>query len=158
MDNSNVMPINHNFGTATVTTAAETGKGGVKGALRGGLWTAGILGALGIGAMFFGPVGIGLGIISLLAAIPAGVYVGGIGATLGAAGGAYHGLNRVSKEQGAANVMQAQVAAYQAQAVATATENKYGFAAPGSQFNQAGSTVSAMQSEGRMDGAQLQRA
>ncbi len=157
MENMNVAPIDHGIASASVTTVSEAGRGTFNGFKTGGLWV-GLASAVGFGVAAFSGVG-ALGLIALgIAGIGATLFSAGAGSVIGAAKGTYNGVNRVRQEQGAANVMQAQVAAYQAQAIAAANDNKYNFPAQGSQFNEAGSTVNAMRTDGRVNGMQLQRA
>lgn len=158
MKETNVAPVNHNLGSATVTTAVETGKGGVKGFIKGSLIVAAITVAAvtGLGFLLGGIGGLlGAAVLGSILAIGTGLAGGGFGSVFGAIKGAAHGVSRVGQEQGAANVVQAQVAAYQAQAVAA---NKYNFPAQGSSMNQADTSISSVQSDGRIDGLQLQRA
>lgn len=182
MDNMNVAPINHGVVSATGTVAAGTAGGFVKSGLKTMAWFIGIgavvgalamTGLLPLGAIFTGSAGAGGAIASTLGflgnaalggllggtvASLVSIPFGGIGAAFGALKGGSHAYRQVKLEQGAANAMQAQVAVYQAQAIAASNDNKYNFPAQGTQFNQAGSTVNAMQADGRVDGMQLQRA
>lgn len=185
MDKNEVLPISHNIGSATATTAVEAGKGTVKGFFKGGLLGAGltiggaalasflVVGGIvgGIAAAFgaaFLPVfliaGLLAGVTGGVIASPTAVGVAGFGAALGSAVGVVkgtaHGINKVGREQAASNVMQAEVTAYQAQAQLAAAQNKYSsFPAHGSPMNPAGASISNMQADGRVaSGQQLQMA
>ncbi len=90
--------------------------------------------------------------------------IAGFGGLFGLVGGTSRGISKISQEQSAANVMAAQLSAYQAQAMNVAppapTVNKYDFPAQGSAFNQASSTINAgsLSNEGPLNAAGLQRA
>lgn len=182
MDNMNVAPINHGVVSATGTVAAGTAGGFIKGGLKTMAWfilVGGVVGALAmtgilpLGGLFVGSAAAGGAIASTLGflgnaalgtvlggavASLIAIPFGGISAALGALKGGSHAYQQVKLEQGAANVMQAQVAAYQAQAIAASNDNKYNLPAQGTRFNQADTNISAMQADGRVNGVQLQRA
>ena len=174
MEQQNVAPVNHGVLSSTGTVAIGTAGGAAKGAVKAGAgWIVGltVLGSIvgagiftlatgGVGgllpAIMFGATG------GLVTGVLSSPFAGVIGAAVGGIMGAGKSVRQVSAEKGAANTVQAQVAVYQAQAqaeaMAASNDNKYQFPPHGSRMNQAGSTVNAMQADGRVDAMQLQRA
>lgn len=172
MEQQNVTPVNHGVLSSTGTVAIGTAGGAAKGAVKAGAgWIVGltVLGSIvgagiftlatgGVGgllpAIMFGATG------GLVTGIFSSPFAGVIGAAVGGVMGAGKSVRQVSAEKGAANTVKAQVAVYQAQAeaMAASNDNKYQFPPQGSRMNQAGSTVNAMQADGRVDAMQLQRA
>lgn len=174
MEQQNVAPVNHGVLSSTGSVAIGTAGGAAKGAVKAGAgWIVGltVLGSIagagiftlatgGVGgvfaAMIYGAVG------GSIAGILSSPFAGVIGAAVGGLMGAGKSVRQVSAEKGAANTVQAQVAVYQAQAqaeaMAASNDNKHQFPPQGTRMNQAGSTVNAMQADGRVDGMQLQRA
>jgi hypothetical protein len=159
MENIDVAPINHNALTATSSVALGAAGGAAKTGITWGAVTFGLLTVSGIilGALSGGLLpAIGLGLVGGFGGLLVGPFVGAIASAFGGFSGAVKSANRVTQEKGAANVIQAQVAAYQAQGMA---ESKYNFPEQGSVMNPAGITsLSAAQVEGRVNGQQLQRA
>lgn len=181
MSNENIMPVRHGFISGTATTAAEAGKGAIKGMVKGGLMglaTMAVLGAAIVGGSAFL---LGGGIVGLLVAAPIGAIAGGlsglvvggplaagIGTVLGTVFGVNRGMDRVGNERGAATMLDAQLQAYEAQAMAaqqatiinapSAANNNYPTA---STMNQAGTQIQrgTSQDMGMINGAPaLQRA
>lgn len=192
MENDNITPIHHGALSSVGGTAAGAVGGGLKagaktvlavaaiGALVGGLWGLGVLGAIG------GAMGISGGtVISTIFGVGLGGVLGGaLGlfaspatATIGAVRGGNRAANRIRDEKGAATVLDAQLSAYQAQAYAaqqqpatiyapSASNNTTispGAGAPVSQYptmNQASPRINAdsAQNLGTINGLQLQRA
>jgi hypothetical protein len=181
MEQQNVAPVNHGVLSATGNVALGTVGGGIKYMAKTVLWCVGIGAVIGVLAAtgvlplaavttgtvagtFWSTIGnvvLG-GSIGGLVGAAASTLVAPIAGLVGAGKGAVHSTNRVSQEKGAAKAIEAQVAVYQAQAqaeaMAASNDNKYQFPPQGSPMNQAGSTVNAMQADGRVDGMQLQRA
>ncbi|MDX2094665.1 MAG: hypothetical protein SFW64_01805 [Alphaproteobacteria bacterium] len=179
-NNDYVAPVNHGVLSSTGSVVLGAAGGAAKSIGKMALWTIGIGMVVGVLA-FTGPLGamiasvsssVGTGSILLGALkVAGGLLVGGGAGALvttvfsplvglvGAGNGATKAHERVSQERGAAHALEAQVAAYQYQAMAQANDNnKYNFAAQGSPMNPAGTTISAMQADGRVEGQQLQRA
>ena len=80
--------------------------------------------------------------------VPAALVAAPLAGLVGGGKGAIHATHRVSAEKGAANAVQAQVAAYQAQAqaeaiAASAPAAKYDFPPQGAPMNQAGTKLFA---------------
>lgn len=180
-EQNQTVPVRHTMLSGVGSTTAGTVGGAVKGGVSGWLIATGICAVLGA-ALFTGGFGLGLGSAMLWQGIGGAALVGGIGAftvgpfvgmLTGAFGGVKGGTQaaeRVSREKGAATMLDAQVAAYQAQAGAAQTnvytaplannDNKYNFPASGSAMNPAASSIQASSAEnlGVVDGQQLQRA
>lgn len=180
----NAAPVNHGVLSSTGNVVGGTVVGGVKSgvktyitttlvcaALAAGITllsiaTGGVSGFFALGTvsnvvgqtLLFGTLGglVGAAVIAPFTSIFGGLF--------GAVKGGSDAADRVRNEKGAANVVQAQVAAYKAQAQAEAlgasndNQRYNSFPAQGSPMNQAGSTVNAMQADGRVDGMHLQRA
>lgn len=182
MEQQNAAPVNHGVLSSTGAVAIGTVGGGFKAVAKTALWcigigaVVGVLAATGIlpiasvasgsiAATFWGTVGkvvLGTAVGGGLGALAA-TAIAPVAALFGAGKGAVHASHRVSAEKGAANVVQAQVAAYKAQAQAEALSasndnNRYNFPPQGAPMNQAGTRISAMQADGRVNGMQLQRA
>jgi hypothetical protein len=132
MQNETIMPVRHGLISGTATTAAETGKGALTGLVKGGLiglGTMAALGALALGGATLALGGgfawaVGLGLVGALGGGITGLSIGGplaagIGTLVGTVFGAKHGIDKVSNERGAATMLDAQLAAYQAQAMAS---------------------------------------
>jgi hypothetical protein len=195
-----IIPVRHSTLSGVGSTAAGTVGGAVKGSIKAAaLWIVGfaVVGALLSVMITTGALPAILGMeLAKVAAVEAGkVTLGSIvgsaaitgicagvvgaltsgfpavfGGLFGGVKGGAHAAERVSKEKGAATVLDAQVAAYQAQSgigqtnVYTAplatNDNKYNFPAQGSSMNMAGSSIQAdsAQNLGLVDGQQLQRA
>lgn len=180
MSNQTINPINHGVVSAAGHTAGGAVVGGLKlgaktilytagaFALFGGLWGAGLLGAVGIagGTMVNTMIGVvGGGVVGTFL----GSFVSPFTATVGAAKGGSQAYDRVREEKGAANMVKAQLQGMQMQAMAersapttvyaptAVNDNKYGSA---STMNLADSNIQAasVQLDGRAAGAQLQRA
>ena len=140
-DMNNVAPVNHGVLSATGNVAVGTVGGAVSSALKVALWCIGIgvvvgvlaaTGVLPIAAAVGGAGGGGVASAfwgTMLKVVAGTVVGGGLGAvlaavlspfaaTFGAGKGAINASHRVSQEKGAANVLQAQVSTYQAQAQA----------------------------------------
>ncbi|MFM9890866.1 MAG: hypothetical protein ACKVOE_09570 [Rickettsiales bacterium] len=149
-------PLNHGALSATGTTVSEAAKGGLSGLWKGGL--IGLLAPIGIGMAVLAGGGLlfsaSLATLGTLAAIGAGVgAIGsfwttgiglGIGTLFGTVKGATRGIDRVSGEKAASQMMSAQVEAYKAQAQTAGTNiyapqvsNKYGFPDQGAAMNPA---------------------
>lgn len=182
MEQQNVAPVNHGVLSSTGTVALGTVGGGIKSMAKTVLWCVGIGAVIGVlaatGILPFAAVTTGslaAGFWSTVGNVVLGSVIGGgagallstvaapVAGLIGAGKGAMRSTNRVSQEKGAAKAIEAQVAVYQAQAQAEAMaasndNNKYQFPPKGAPMNQAGSTVNAMQADGRVDGMQLQRA
>jgi hypothetical protein len=173
-----VTPVNHGVLSAGATTAYEAGKSGLKGMVAGlfsGTAIGASLGAVGALGLVFGSITTlaGLGAIGagVLAAGAAGAVIGtaamllppvrialvGLGTAIGLVKGASKGMERVSQERSAADMVNAQVQAYKAQTMATGVPVTK-FAAPYS-ANEAPSLIQAgndnLQYDGRVAGAQL---
>jgi hypothetical protein len=131
----------------------------------GALGTTATIGGVLLGAvsstLTFAAIGATVGTLAMFLPFISGPLLA-LGMGIGLVKGTSRGVERVSQERGAANELNAQVAAYQAQAMAQAPANdnkdKYGFAPQGSHMNPAGSTVSAMQADGTLAGQQLSAA
>ncbi len=185
MDNNYVAPVDHGVLSTTGSVAIGSAAQGVKAAANTwGVTTVttavigGALGALVIGGIAaLTPIGfVGVAILGGLGALggaAAGGITGGttiapflaaIGGAFGLAKGGVDAFDQVKAEKGAANVMQAQVAAYkaqaQAQAYAAANDNKYNFPAHGSAMNPALASIQAdsAQAMGSVAAQGLQRA
>jgi hypothetical protein len=180
MQDETIMPVRHGVLSGTATTAAEAGKGGLSGLFKAG----GITFLAGAGLTVIGTTALALtstfsipavlGVIAVaglgtIATVWATGFAGTIGGVVGGVNGASRGAHRVSQERGAATVLDAQVAAAQAQAVSAQTnvyahsasnDNKYNFPAQGSAMNQAATTFQkdGASFEGRAADQQLQRA
>lgn len=172
MSNNDVIaPVPHDALSSVGTTAAEAGKGGLKGALWGvaGGAVLGVGLAVTAGVVLSGGWAVA-GVIAALAATPFIIIptVTGLFSAIGIGFGTAHGVHKVSQEKGASEMLQAQVAVAQAQAAAMApqtnvytapsSENKYNFAAQGSAMNPAASTIdtSTAQNMGRTASAERQ--
>lgn len=178
MQNETINPVRHStLGTVSGTTLGAVGgglKSGAKtlgylaigGAVIGGLIGAGVFGAVGVGGWAIAQTLAGVvggGLVGGLAGLFAAPIAGGIGAVTGGSRAA----TRIREEKGAANMLDAQLSAYQAQALAsqqattiyapTAANNNYPSA---STMNQAGSQIQAATAQdlGTINGMQLQRA
>lgn len=183
MTNETINPIHHStLGGATSTAAGAVGgglKAGVKtllavvavGAVIGAVWATGGLGLLaGEAAATFSGI-LGDGILGALAGAAGGGLVGifaaPIAGLVGGISGGSRAATRVREEKGAANMLDAQLSAYQAQAqamqqattiYAPSAANNNSF--PASTMNQAGSRIQAdtAQNLGTINGLALQRA
>lgn len=161
MDNRNVAPVNHGILSSTGTIAGGAAGGFIK---QGAIWYAGttlLVAGAGIvaGIMTGGLLGVAIGAAGIFTGgWVAGPFVAAIAAGFGGLGGALKGNDRVRAEQGAANELQAQKEIYQAQIIAQNNAKTYNFPPQGSAMNPAGTTISAMQPQGLVDGLQLQRA
>ena len=169
-----VVPVHH----STISGVSATAVGGIKGAIKGGIGgylTTTLLCVAAGAAICAGPMG-----WSLLPGIIGGGFLGGLAATvviaptvgtltsiIGAARDGSHAAHRVYLEKGSATMLDAQVAASQAQAsmqtnvyAGPGADNKYNFPAQGSALNPALSSVQAdsAQAQGVVSGQQLQRA
>ena len=170
MDNMNVAPIDHGVLSTTGSVAAGAVGSGIKnGAIGWGIGTigsaliGGLIGAFGFGAILTSwPVLLGVVAGGLIGSTIVGPFIGAIGASVGAVTGSAHALNQVKAEKGAASVLQAQVAAYQAQtqAYAPANDNKYSLPEQGSAMNPASASIQAdgAQTFGPINAQGLQRA
>lgn len=179
MSNETINPIHHStLGAATSTAAGAVGgglKGGVKtllytvaaGALIGAIWMSGGFGLLPAAAS--GVLGniVGGSLLGGLAGTFVGAFAAPLGGLVGGLRGGSHAAARVRDEKGAANVLDAQLSAYQAQAqamqqattiYAPSAANNNSF--PASTMNQAGSRIQAdtAQNLGTVNGLALQRA
>lgn len=175
-NNDYVAPVNHGVLSATGSVALGAAGGAAKSIGKTLLWTIGALALVGFlwgsgllamgaallpesvvaaGGGFSAAGGLGVGTLLGIIGIPVGAFFGAFTGLFGAGKGAVDAHERVSQERGAAQALEAQVAVYQAQAN---DNNKYNFAAQGSPMNPAGTTISAMQTDGRVNGQQLQRA
>lgn len=180
-----IVPVNHDFMSSVGTTTLSAGRSGLSGLFKGAV--SGLVIGLGLtatavigfGILAFtapGLLAIGAGIASIVSLIggvaATGVAMGGfgaIGSAFGLIGGGLKGIQRVGHEKGASEMLQAQVAAYQASAVspsaqttiyAPASGDKYHFPAQGSAMNPAASSIQAdsVQDMGLVNGQQRQRA
>lgn len=168
MEQQNVAPVDHGVLSATGNVALGTAGGAAssmgKTALYaiGGFALLGFLvgtGALGGALALFGTgagsvlstIGYTLGFGAFLG-VPAALVAAPLAGLVGGGKGAINATHRVSAEKGAANAVQAQVAAYQAQAQAEAIAAaasaqapaaKYDFPPQGAPMNQAGSKLFA---------------
>lgn len=178
MSNETINPIHHStLGGATGTVAGAAGgmlKSGFKalaftvgaGVLVGALWGAGVFAGVGIAGgtiintLLGGALGGVLGFGASYVTAP-------IAGTIGAISGGTRAADRIRDEKGAANMLDAQLSAYQsqAQAMQTATTiyapsaaNNNSF--PASTMNQAGTRIQAdtAQNLGTINGLALQRA
>lgn len=173
MQNDNINPIHHGaFSKATGTVAGAAGgalKSGASGYLKTTLVTGLVVGGIaatmaltgGLGAVGFGALGtlsnalVNFGIFgaigTAIGAFTTGIVGGGIASWIGAVKGGSNAATRIRNEQGAANMVDAQLSAYQAQAYAasaapttvyapSAANNNYPTA---STMNQAGTKVQA---------------
>lgn len=165
MEQQNVAPVDHGLFSATGNVALGTAGGAAssmgKTALYaiGGFAFLGFLvgtGALGGALALFGSgagsvlstIGYTLGFGAFLG-VPAALVAAPLAGLVGGGKGAVHATHRVSAEKGAANAVQAQVAAYQAQAQAeaiaasAAPTAKYDFPPQGAPMNPAGTKLFA---------------
>ena len=189
MSNENINPIHHStLGGVTQTAAGAAGgalKSGLSGYLKTTLATGLVVGAVaatialtgGLGALGWGAAGtlgnaaMNFTVFGLVGGVVGAFTTGPVGGAIGSWFGGFHGganaAERVRNEKGAANVLDAQVSAYQAQAVAAqqattiyapSAANNNSF--PASTMNQAGSKIQAdsAQNLGTINGMQLQRA
>jgi len=180
MTNETINPIHHStLGGATQAAAGVAG-GAAKGAAKGWLGTMGVfilggaligflVGTAGIGTLATGAIAgpiIG-GLLGGVAGWVPSQLGGGLGAILGGLKGGSNAANRVREEKGAANMLDAQLSAYQAQAqamqqattiYAPSAANNNSF--PASTMNQAGTRIQAdtAQNLGTINGLALQRA
>lgn len=179
MSNETINPIHHStLGAATGTVAGAVGGGlktGVKtllytvaaGALIGAIWMSGGFGLLPAAAS--GVLGniVGGSLLGGLAGGLLGSFAAPIGGLVGGITGGNRAASRIRDEKGAANMLDAQLSAYQAQAqamqsattiYAPSAANNNSF--PASTMNQAGSRIQAdtAQNLGTINGLQLQRA
>lgn len=151
MANEEIAPVKHGMLSTAGTTAAETAKGGLYGALKGvGIAAAIAAGVVGGGALLIsGSLAAaawfagGAALVSLVAA----PYTAGAGLLFGGVTGASRGLRTVSQEHGAATSMEMQIEAMKAQSQAMAAEaqmnRNYGMPSQGSTYNQAASKIDA---------------
>lgn len=178
-----VVPVNHDVMSSVGTTVMSSGKSGLSGLLKGAVGTF-LIGTLLTVAATVGVAFLSTATLGGVLAVGATAVVGGlltwgattVGATLGSAiglvGGGLDGIRRVSHEKGASQVLQAQVAAYQAAAASqtaqtniytspmATNDNKFNFPAQGSAMNPASASIQAASAEaqGVVNGQQLQRA
>lgn len=164
MQNETINPIRHGVISGATQTTAGVATGAVKTGVKSWLGSMGTFIAIGavvgftIGTGGLGTIATGAiagpiigGLVGgLVGIIPSG-YIGGLGALIGGFTGGKHAVERVSAERGAANMLDAQLQAYQAQAYAasaapttvyapTAANNNYPTA---STMNQAGTKIQA---------------
>lgn len=191
MQNETISPINH----GVISGAGQTAAGALGGAVRTGTSTylktalastvigAGLFVVIGLtggvgalaagGSAFSGILGNALGgslVGGLLGGLVIGPFAGSLGGIFGAAKGGSDAAQRVREEKGAANMMQAQLSAMQAQALANQAspitisapeaynDNKY---ASASTLKLAPTTIQQgadAQLDGMVHGAALQRA
>lgn len=138
VDKDEALPVEHGFVGSTAITAAESGKGLIKGA-GDGLWRGALIGGLLTGLLWGG---LAFGVMSLIALVPfltwlapaapvVGIVVGGVtaisGATVGgligtpagAAVGTVHGfgagMDRLGRDQAAVQVARSQEKTAEAQ-------------------------------------------
>lgn len=188
MEENYAAPIRHSGLSAAGSTAAGAVGGGLKtglktygttviataviGAVLGVLIATGGFGLFAVGTGMLGTAfwgGIGGGLLGGLGgALVIGPFAGMFGGLFGAAKGGSHAAHRVREETGAAQVLDAQVQAYQAQALAgqsapmniyaPSNDNKYNFPAPGTPMNPALASIQAdsVQNQGRLGAQQLQ--
>ncbi len=185
MENNNyVAPVDHGILSSTGAVAGGAAVGFLKNGLTTLAWCVGIgivvgaLAATGVLPMasLFGGGELAAGFLPLIGKILVGSAVGGLAGTavgmvggtitsaVGAVTGAGRALDQVKAEKGAANVVQAQVAAYRAQAQAQAyaaandNSNKYNFPVHGSAMNPAMASIQAdsAQNDGPINGRNLQ--
>lgn len=179
MSNETINPIHHSTLGGAAHTATGAAGGAIKGAAKG--WGATMLGFVVAGAaigLFLGTGGtaavtwaVGGPILGAIGGAIVGWFPsqlgGGIGALFGGLKGGVNAADRVRDERGAANMLDAQLSAYQAQAMAmqsattiyapsAANNNSF----PASTMNQAGSRIQAdtAQNLGTINGLALQRA
>lgn len=186
-NNDYIAPVDHGFLSATGSVAVGALGGAAKSVAKTSIvWTgisvlAGVVLAVGVPALLLGTGGIA----AVFGAAPVLSTIATLGlATVGAVGGAVSGVaesaflapiiglfgagkgaskasERVSLERGAAKQMEAQIAMYQAAAMAQANDNnKYNFPRAGMSMNAAAPTIQAdsVQNLGPVNGQQLQRA
>lgn len=179
-NNEYVTPVNHGVLSASATTAFEATKSGLKGMVTGlfsgtvigatlgavgalgfGLMTGSVvtlagLGAIGASVLGAGVIGAAVGTVAMFIP-PVGMALVGLGTAIGLVKGTSKGMERVSQERSAAEMVNAQVQAYKAQAMATGVPVTK-FAAPDA-LNEAPSLIQAgndnVQYDGRVAGAQL---
>ncbi len=178
-NNEYVAPVNHGVLSATGNVAVGTVGGALKSTAKMIMWCVGggaVLGVLAFtGLLPLGAIAGALGSTgawSLVGNIVGGTVVGGlIGATIaavaspiaavfGAGKGVLNSAERVSQEKGAARMMEAQMAVYQAQAAAQGNgASKYNFPAQGSSMNPASARIQndSVQNFGAMNAPELQR-
>ena len=180
MSNETINPIHHGAVSGVTQTAAGAAGGAAKAAAKG--WGATMLGFVVVGAAIGFVVATGgTGAVAswavggpILGALAGGLIgwfpsqlVGGVGALFGGLKGGSNAAGRVREERGAANMLDAQLSAYQAQAqamqqattiYAPSAANNNSF--PASTMNQAGSHIQAdtAQNLGTINGLALQRA
>lgn len=169
MEQQNVAPVDHGVLSATGNVALGTAGGALSSIGKTALFTIGGFALLGFlvgsgllgGALALFGTGAGAGGVTttILSTLGFGVLGGAASVVLaplaglvGGGKGAVQATHRVSAEKGAANAVQAQVAAYQAQAQAEAIAAaasaqapaaKYDFPPQGAPMNQAGSKLFA---------------
>jgi hypothetical protein len=184
-NNEYVAPVNHGVLSATGNLAVGTVGGAVNAVGKTTAWTmglnvlvgalAGIILAAGGAALFTGSAiaaftGWPLLITGALATagsvsgvvsgLVESAFFAPIAALIGGGKGASRTLERVSQEKGAARMMEAQVAMYQAQAAAQGNgASKYNFPAQGSSMNPASARIQndSVQNFGAMNAPELQR-
>lgn len=191
MQNENINPIRHSaLGTVSGTAIGAVG-GGIKSGVKTWVYTAAITalafgataavvaftGGLGTGAaaLTFGTISnalanfVGFGLVGgAVGGLVVGPALGVFGGAIGTVRGGTQAASRIRDEKGAANMLDAQLQAYQAQAYAasaapttvyapSAANNNY---ATASTMNQAGTKIHAdtAQDLGTINGMQLQRA
>lgn len=180
MQNETIMPVRHGLISGTATTVAETGKGALTGLVKGGLIGLGTMAT--VGALLAGGAAFMLsaGIVPIVLASAAGalgggvtgMFVGGplaagIGTVVGTVFGVKRGVDKVSNERGAATVLDAQLSAYQAQAMASQQATTI-YAPSAANHNYAGASTNNQaplsiqggtgMDMGTINGMQLQRA
>lgn len=164
MEQQNVAPVDHGLFSATGNVALGTAGGAASSMGKTALYAIGgffVLGLL-VGSGFIGgalalfgsgagsalsTIAYGLGFGAFLG-VPAALVAAPLAGLVGGGKGAINATHRVSAEKGAANAVQAQVAAYQAQAqaeaiAASAPAAKYDFPPQGAPMNQAGTKLFA---------------
>ncbi len=175
MENDNATPVNHGLLSSTGTVATSSIGGGISAGAKTALYTIAGFAAFGF-LVSFGPVasllslGGGGGVFGTVAytlgfgalGVGASFITTPLAAAFGFGKGAVDGSRRVAQEKGAAKAVDAQMQFIQAQSqmqgMAPVNDNRYNFPAQGTRLNQAGTTVNAMQADGRVAGQQLQLA
>lgn len=171
-----IAPVNHGIISGAATTTVEAGRSGLSGLVQGAGWGIGIsslLGATALGGfaaavvaapiLGFGlPAIIGVGLIAgiggaLLGPVVGMPVIGGLaalGTAFGLVGGASRGVERVSQERGASEMLTAQVAALQAASL-SAPGQAVGYPAQGSEMNPATSKICGAQYQDRLASPEL---
>lgn len=188
MQNETINPIRHSaLGTVGGTAAGAAGgavKTGAKTFLYTAIGTALVFGATaaviaftgGLGAAAIGTAGtlsnavanfVGFGLLGGAVGVPLGLFTGTIGGGIGAVTGGSRAASRIRDEKGAANVLDAQLSAYQTQALAAQQATTI-YAPSAANHNYAGASTKNQaplsiqggtgQDLGTINGMQLQRA